>query len=94
MFVRHPTQTKHKAGDLIADGSAVAAVRKEELRAFAMDQGLDESRLWETSAKTGANINDLFQAAAQQYSGPDPNDPDIVDPNKDRPDTASSGCPC
>ena len=79
---------------MISDGSAEPAVRKEELRAFARDLGLDESRLWETSAKTGANINDLFQAVAEQYKGPDPTDPDTVDPSQPPPQQQQQSCPC
>lgn len=82
---------------MVADGSVPPAVRKEELRGFAMDMGLDESHFWETSAKTGANINDLFEAVALEYNGPEAEDPSTVTPGTgaDAGNTAQSGgCAC
>lgn len=84
-------------GDMVQNGSMPPAVRKEELRGFAMDMGLDESHFWETSAKTGANINDLFEAVALEYNGPEADDPSIVTPSAgtDADRTTQSGwCSC
>ena len=81
----------------MADGSMPPAVRKEELRGFAMDMGLDESHFWETSAKTGAGINDLFEAVAAEYNGPEADNPSIVTPSAGTDagrSTQSGGCSC
>lgn len=91
------TNTNKQTGDMVADGSTPRAVRKEELRSFAMDMELDESHFWETSAKTGANINDLFEAVALEYNGPEASDPSVVTPGEGNgsDSTASSGgCAC
>ena len=84
---------------MITSGAAQPAVSRDELRAYAAELGIDEYHIWETSAKTGANVNDLFEAVALEFKGPEAVDPQTVSPEVPKPDSngsaaANSTCGC
>ena len=83
------------SGDMITSGEAPSAVAGDELRSYAAELGIDESHIWETSAKTGSNINDLFETVALEYQGPEVVDPSTVSPENPKPaQPEQSSCAC
>ena len=80
---------------MIASGAAQPGVTKEEIREFAAELEIDDSHVWETSAKTGANIIDLFEAVAKEFKGPEEGDPGLICPETPQADSnTSGGCSC
>jgi len=79
--------------DMITSGAAQPGVDKEELREFASQFEIDDSHIWETSAKTGAGVIDLFEAVAKEYKGPETHDPETVSPEAPKEEPADSELP-
>ena len=79
---------------MISSGAAQPGVNKEELREFASEFEIDDSHIWETSAKTGTGVTDLFEAVAKEYKGPEAPDPETITPEVPKEEPAESLCSC
>lgn len=81
--------------DLLNDGMSKREVTTEKIENFATQNGISLSNIFETSAKEGTNVNELFAAVARVYDGKKNNsdDENLVDLTKKKePAQGNGGC--
>lgn len=74
-------------------------VSLDKVESFALENGIPISNVFETSAKDGTNVSDLFEAVARVYDGKSGNSSDddydnLVDLTKKKESTQTNGGCC
>ena len=82
--------------DLLNDGATKKEVSTDRINNFATANGIPISNVFETSAKDGTNVDELFSAVSMVYNSDKSasnNDENLVDLTKKRePQQSSGGC--